>query len=88
MPIPNHAIRTVAIEITGLDIDEATTVLHNLPVGARATVTVHKPNNTKRWAITADDLTLQGAKDLTISLYMHDASTATDEVTGGTRGSL
>lgn len=62
----------VALTITGLANDEATVAFNNLPVGSTATVQVTKPAiGSKRYAIAAERLSVQGAKDVVTSVFLH-----------------
>ncbi len=77
MPIPDPASLNVALTISGLSNSEMTTVVNNLPAGATATLTVRKPAvGGKRFEVAAEGLSIQGARDVAVSLHKHLESVA------------
>ncbi len=86
--MPDPASLNVSVGFTGLDNDEATCIVSNLPAGCTARIDVTKPGvGSKRFAISAEGLSLKGAKDVVTAafLFSERRSNADDAATVQTR---
>lgn len=73
----------VTVGFTGLDNTEASVVLENLPAGTTAHVEVTKPAlGGKRFAISATELSLKGAKDVVTASFLNSEQRWTEAVAG------
>ncbi len=72
MPIPDHASLNLALTIDGLTSNEMAVVVNNLPAGTTADIAIHKQAiGGKRFEVSAEGLSIQGAQDVVAALRGH-----------------
>lgn len=72
MPNSDPASLKATLALSGLSVDEALTVVASIPAGADFNASTIKPAiGGKRYTITAEGLSIQGAKDVATALFLH-----------------